>query len=30
MAGYNMHVPKPVEPTELVVVIASLVPSKPS
>jgi CheY-like chemotaxis protein len=23
-AGYNMHVPKPVEPTELVVVIASL------
>ena len=25
-AGYNMHVPKPVEPTELAVVIASLVP----
>jgi signal transduction histidine kinase len=24
-AGYNMHVPKPVEPTELAVVIASLV-----
>lgn len=23
-AGYNMHVPKPVEPAELVVVIASL------
>ena len=23
-AGYNMHVPKPVEPTELVIVIASL------
>ena len=24
-AGYNMHVPKPVEPLELVVVIANLV-----
>ena len=24
-AGYNMHVPKPVEPTELAVVISSLV-----
>lgn len=23
-AGYNMHVPKPIEPTELIVVIASL------
>jgi signal transduction histidine kinase/ActR/RegA family two-component response regulator len=28
MAGYNMHIPKPVEPTELIVVIASLVPDK--
>jgi signal transduction histidine kinase/ActR/RegA family two-component response regulator len=27
-AGYNMHVPKPVEPVELAVVIASLVASK--
>ncbi|HYG64122.1 MAG TPA: hypothetical protein VEL74_16220, partial [Thermoanaerobaculia bacterium] len=25
VAGYNMHVPKPVEPAELAVVIASLV-----
>jgi signal transduction histidine kinase/ActR/RegA family two-component response regulator len=25
-AGYNMHVPKPVEPAELAVVIASLIP----
>jgi CheY-like chemotaxis protein len=24
VAGYNMHVPKPVEPTELVAVLASL------
>jgi CheY-like chemotaxis protein len=30
-AGYNMHVPKPVEPAELAVVIASLIsPSKKS
>lgn len=28
MAGYNMHIPKPVEPTELIVVIASLVQGK--
>jgi CheY-like chemotaxis protein len=24
-AGYNMHVPKPVEPAELAVVIASMI-----
>ncbi|HWN45280.1 MAG TPA: response regulator, partial [Thermoanaerobaculia bacterium] len=28
-AGYNMHVPKPVEPAELAVVIASLTPQRP-
>jgi CheY-like chemotaxis protein len=27
-AGYNMHVPKPVEPAELIVVIASLLNHK--
>jgi signal transduction histidine kinase/ActR/RegA family two-component response regulator len=29
-SGYNMHVPKPVEPAELVMVIASLVKNKKS